>query len=346
MTLAVRRSQRAAPGWRHPGSPFHPGEQRVQSYLGVREQVERAGRNGIRDEMPDQHRELFEALPLLVLGSMDDAGRLWASILPGPPGFVRSPTSRSLIVTAQPLAGDPLARNLLRGAALGLLGIQLETRRRNRANGRVSARDAHSFSVQVEQSFGNCKQYIQAREPTFDPALLGAIGAEGARLSAPASALLTRSDTLFIASASAAATSGIDGEGVDVSHRGGRPGFVRVSGPGELEFPSYDGNGQFRSLGNVLANPAVGLLFIDFESPRRLRVNGLATLLDDAQALSRHHGAQLVVRVRAERIFPNCPRYIHRSGGAELSADVPRPGHEPPAAKWKSMAIVADVLPR
>src|SRR6185369_17045037 len=114
----------------------------------------------------------------------------------------------------------------------------------------------------------------------------------------------------------------------------------------ELEFPSYDGNGQFRSLGNVLANPAVGLLFIDFESPRRLRVNGRATLLDTPEALARHHGAQLVVRVRADRIFPNCPRYIHRSGAAELSADVPRPGHEPPVAAWKSMSIVVDVLPK
>src|SRR5205085_6087611 len=105
----------------------------------------------------------------------------------------------------------------------------------------------------------------------------------------------------------------------DCSHKGGDPGFVRVVGPDTLEFPSYDGNGQFRSLGNVQANPAVGLLFIDFESPKRLRVNGRATLLDDAEALARHHGAQLVVRVRADRIFPNCPRYIHRSGGAELS---------------------------
>jgi predicted pyridoxine 5'-phosphate oxidase superfamily flavin-nucleotide-binding protein len=130
----------------------------------------------------------------------------------------------------------------------------------------------------------------------------------------------------------------------DCSYKGGNPGFVRVTGPDELEFPSYDGNGQFRSLGNVRANRAVGLLFIDFESPGRLRLNGDATLLDDPEALARHHGAQLVVRVRARRIFPNCPRYIHRRG--ELSADVPRPGHEPPVPAWKAMTIVADVLPQ
>lgn len=131
----------------------------------------------------------------------------------------------------------------------------------------------------------------------------------------------------------------------DCSYKGGMPGFVRVTGPHELEFPSYDGNGQFRSLGNICANPAVGLLFIDFESPNRLRVNGEATVLDDPAALARHHGAQLVVRVRARLIFPNCPRYIHKGAGAQLSADAPRPGHEPPVAAWKSMRVFADVLP-
>jgi uncharacterized protein len=156
----------------------------------------------------------------------------------------------------------------------------------------------------------------------------------------------TEQDRVFIESRTMFFLATADAEGrPDCSHKGGLPGFIRVVGPDELEFPSYDGNGQFRSLGNVLAHPAVGLLFIDFESPRRLRVNGDATLLDDAEALSRHHGAQLVVRVRARRIFPNCPRYIHRTDGALLSPDVPRPGHEPPVPAWKSMPFIVDVLP-
>ena len=159
-------------------------------------------------------------------------------------------------------------------------------------------------------------------------------------------AIFTAQDQAFIESRALFFLASADEQGrPDCSYKGGMPGFVRVTGPDELEFPSYDGNGQFRSLGNMVANPAVGLLFIDFESPKRLRVNGDATVLDDPEALARHHGAQLVVRVRARRIFPNCPRYIHKSGGAELSADAPRPGHEPPAAAWKSMAIIADVLP-
>ncbi|MBL8288874.1 MAG: pyridoxamine 5'-phosphate oxidase family protein [Rubrivivax sp.] len=131
----------------------------------------------------------------------------------------------------------------------------------------------------------------------------------------------------------------------DCSHKGGDPGFVRVSGPSELMFPSYDGNGMFRSLGNIVANPGVGLLFIDFQSPRRLRVNGRAVLDDTPEALARFVGAQLVVRVRAERIFPNCPRYIHVAGAAEPSVYVPREGYTPPEPKWKSMPFAVDVLP-
>jgi len=127
----------------------------------------------------------------------------------------------------------------------------------------------------------------------------------------------------------------------DCSYKGGMPGFVRVTGESELSFPSYDGNGMFRSLGNVLANPRVGLLFVDFEQPRRLRVLGVARLEEPDGKVA---GAQLMVRVRAERIFPNCPRYIHRMQLVEPSAYAPRPGHEPPEPGWKQH--FRDVLPR
>ena len=307
MSSAPRRSPRGIErGWKHQGSPFHSGEQRVQSLMGVRDQIERAGRNMIRDEMPDQHRAFFEALPMLVVGSMDDQGRLWASIWAGEPGFVRSPTPKSLRVTAEPAQGDPLARNLHEGAAVGLLGIQLETRRRNRANGRVVARDAGSFTVQVEQSYGNCKQYIQAREPQFDPALRGAAGStlvEGSRLSARASALLAHTDTFFIATASAAATSGADGEGVDVSHRGGRAGFVRV-GEGaratELSFPDFSGNFIFNTLGNLQVNPRAGIVCADFESGAVLLLTGTARVIWDGEAVAAFPGAERLVTFEVE----------------------------------------------
>lgn len=138
-----------------------------------------------------------------------------------------------------------------------------------------------------------------------------------------------------------------DSEGQpDCSYKGGEPGFVRVTGPGELAFPSYDGNGMFRSLGNVLVNPAVALLFIDFERPNRLRVNGRASITDDDPLLSEFEGAQMVVRVRATRIFPNCPRYIHRMNMVEASPYVPREGYTPPVPKWKRFEAFCDVLPK
>ena len=131
----------------------------------------------------------------------------------------------------------------------------------------------------------------------------------------------------------------------DCSYKGGRPGFVRVIEPNLLAFPSYDGNGMFKSLGNVLANPQVGLLFVDFEKPRRLRVNGVATIDPDDPLLGSFDGAQLVVRVRAAHIFPNCPRYLHRMSLEDLSVYAPAPGHEPPVPAWKQMDAFRDYLP-
>jgi len=137
-----------------------------------------------------------------------------------------------------------------------------------------------------------------------------------------------------------------DGEGQpDCSYKGGDPGFVRVTRPDEIAFPSYDGNGMFRSLGNVTVNPAVALLFIDFESPNRLRVNGRASIADGDPLLAAFEGAQLVVRVRATRIFPNCPRYIHKMALLEPSPYVPREGQAAPVPKWKKFEAFCDVLP-
>jgi predicted pyridoxine 5'-phosphate oxidase superfamily flavin-nucleotide-binding protein len=132
----------------------------------------------------------------------------------------------------------------------------------------------------------------------------------------------------------------------DCSYKGGLPGFVRVTGPSGLAFPSYDGNGMFRSLGNVLVNPQVGMLFLDFEKPRRLRVNGRAFLHFEDPLLQEYKGAQGMVRVQADRIFPNCPRYLHQMRLVELSVYVPAEGHEPPVPAWKQQPAFREVLPK
>jgi predicted pyridoxine 5'-phosphate oxidase superfamily flavin-nucleotide-binding protein len=150
-------------------------------------------------------------------------------------------------------------------------------------------------------------------------------------------AFIERLDMFFLA------TAGADGR-PSCSYKGGDPGFVRVLDPHTLAFPCYDGNGMFLSMGNLGENPAVGLLFIDLESPKRLRVNGDARI-EPADAVEPPYvGAQFVVRVTVHEAFPNCPRYIHRKGALGRSEFVPRPGVEPPVPKWKRMEWARDVL--
>jgi uncharacterized protein len=151
-------------------------------------------------------------------------------------------------------------------------------------------------------------------------------------------AFIENMDMLFLATA--------DEHGrPDCSYKGGDPGFVRVLDEHTLAFPSYDGNGMFKSFGNVLVNPEVGLLFISFERQRRLRLNGTASIDPDDALLASWPGAVLVVRVRAREVFPNCPRYIHRYELVERSRYVPLAGTEPPVPEWKTRDWARDVLP-
>ena len=140
------------------------------------------------------------------------------------------------------------------------------------------------------------------------------------------------------------ATADADGR-PDCSFKGGIPGFIRVIGDAELAFPDYDGNGMFKSLGNIVANPQVGLLFIDMgEKPRRLRVNGTASVSRDDPLMQRFAGAQLLVKVKARAIFPNCPRYITTAGAAEPNKYTPRPGYVPPEPAWKGFDDFKDYV--
>lgn len=135
------------------------------------------------------------------------------------------------------------------------------------------------------------------------------------------------------------------GDYVDCSMRAGAPGFIQITGPGELEFPEYDGNSMYRTLGNITRNPNVGLLFVKFDGKTyRIRINGRATILDDPAALARHHAAKLVVQVKCE-LFSNCPRGVHNLAVGELSPYVPQPGYVPPPPEWKSRDYLRDILP-
>jgi uncharacterized protein len=295
-------------------SPFHPGELSVQDRSGVLEEADYLGRRLFRPYLTEQHREFFEQLPLLVVGSVDDAGQPWASMLFGTPGFAHAPDAQHLTVEAQPLPDDPLAAALRPNAPLGLLGIQLQTRRRNRLNGRVSALSERGITIEVDQSFGNCPKYIAARTPSFAPGAplraASAPRAETARLSDAAAALVSNADTCFIASAAAQTQTPDDPrEGADVSHRGGKPGFVHVERTATgttLYMPDFAGNNAFNTLGNLARYPRAGLLVPDFESGDALMLACRTQIHWDGPLLARFAGAErmLVLHVQSGRYFP------------------------------------------
>ncbi len=157
----------------------------------------------------------------------------------------------------------------------------------------------------------------------------------------------TPDDKVFIDSMPYFFLATADAEGrPDCSYKGGMPGFVRVTGPSELAFPDYDGNGMFKSLGNILVNPSVGMLFIALHGkPQRLRVNGEATVSDWDPLVLQTVGAQLIIRVAVRAIFPNCPRYIPTMQLIEPSIYAPRPGCEAPEPAWKGFADIKDYVP-
>jgi len=129
-----------------------------------------------------------------------------------------------------------------------------------------------------------------------------------------------------------------------VSYKGGDPGFVRVLDQYTVAFPSYDGNGMYYSMGNIAGDDQVGLLFMDFENPYRLRLQGTATIDDQDPLLESYKEAQLIVRVRVSEIFRNCPRYVHRYERVEASKFIPRDGIETPLAEWKRVEEMQEML--
>jgi predicted pyridoxine 5'-phosphate oxidase superfamily flavin-nucleotide-binding protein len=262
---------------------FHIGERAAQSRAGM------APRGAaIRDWMPDKHRAFFAALPFVVAASTDADGWPVATILAGPPGFVASPDARTLRVGAVPDRNDPAARWFRPGAPIGLLGIDLGSRRRNRANGVIAVATDDALVVAVEQSFGNCPQDIHIRDIETVAADL-APAELMQHVDAASRAAIVAADTLFVAT-----TGGEDG--VDISHRGGKPGFVRVGG-GTLTIPDFAGNRYFNTLGNMLVDPRAALLIPDFTSGDVLHIQGRTEIVWDVPVEERLAGAERLWRL-------------------------------------------------
>jgi hypothetical protein len=292
----------AIPGWQKAESPFHPGEQAIQEKLGGRERMEEFGRRVIREFLPEQHQQFYAQLSYFLVGTVDREGNPWASILVGEPGFISTPSDRTLHIAAQPLYGDPLADTLQVGNDIGFLGIELHTRRRNRVNGVVSTVTPDGFEVAVGQTFGNCPKYIQARQ--FDLRTFDSTEAKPLQtfktLGEAEREAIAAADTFFIATAYLDESAGA-AKGVDVSHRGGNPGFVRVEGD-ILTVPDFTGNCHFNTFGNIEVNPRAGLLFIDFEQGNLLYLSGRAEVIWDGDPeIAAYAGAERLFKFHVEQ---------------------------------------------
>ena len=279
-------------------TPFHEGEEAIQARYGLKERMRAFGSRVVRDRMPEQHQAFYEALPYLVIGAVDAHGRPWASMVIGEPGFLQAVHPRRLRVNALPDGGDPISAGIRRHGRVGVLGIELATRRRNRLTGRFGGIDGEGFEILVDQTFGNCPQYIRPRwlgqAQPISPQWRSESG-----WNKELRRWVETAQTFFIASAYEANAED-PRHGVDVSHRGGRPGFVHVADDGALWFPDFAGNRHFNTLGNLLMNPRCGLLFPDFEAARMLSLSGRAQVIEQHAALSGFAGAERFVRVEVD----------------------------------------------
>ncbi len=300
------------PGWDLERSPFHPGELAIQARVGVVDKIDAQGRRAVRRTMTEQHREFFGLLPYALVGTVDRTGQPWASMVVGQPGFMSAPDVRRLDVVARPLFGDPLNHTLRHGAEIALLGVQLPTRRRNRVIGTVAGLGLPGFSIAVRETLGICPQYIQGREThlTADPLAPASRPVHrAARLDVAARAIVDQADTFFVASVNPRAEDG-ETAGVDVSHRGGRPGFVRVDDDATITTPDFVGNFIFNTLGNFQLDDRAGLLFLDFETGDTLYLACRAEVIWDGPEVAAFAGAQRLVRyhlsevIRVERALP------------------------------------------
>tara|TARA_R110001583_G_scaffold195524_1_gene375334 strand:+ start:1639 stop:2553 length:915 start_codon:yes stop_codon:yes gene_type:complete len=263
---------------------WHEGELTVQQRVGTDKRMAEVGPKFIRHYMPQQHREYFQNLSMLFIGYTDHYSQSRASVLFGTPGFIESPTETELVINTQHSMGDFIHQQLMIGDKIGLVGVEFDTKRRNRLNAIVTDINQKYITIKVLQSFGNCPKYIQSKTFIANPAYGHFSTTTGSTLNGADKKLIANADTFFIAS------SFDDGQtlrnrGVDISHRGGEAGFVTINAKGQLLVEDYVGNGFFNTLGNLLHNPIASLLFFDWQKGHLLQLTVSSEILwnDDKQ---------------------------------------------------------------
>lgn len=293
---------------------YHAGEYEVQARTGEFDDAAQIA-SAIRPFVPPPLARFLTTQPWIMLGAADPAGLVWATALHGPPGFVQAADQTTIRIETLPPPGDPL-QELGSPAPAGLLAIDLARRMRARINGTLRRRET-GFTLDVEQAYPNCMKYIQRRE--FAPAPEAGSGGPAATasyLSDEDTALVRAADTMFIATTAPA--------GSDVSHRGGPPGFIEITGPGTVRFADYAGNSMFNTLGNLHLDERAGLLIPDFETGDLLHLSGSASVDFDPAPDRQHPGARRIVTVTANRVVRRAAALPFRYRPAEYSPFLPR----------------------
>lgn len=276
---------------------FHSGEIAVQVQAGVQEDAQRLC-HLISNIIKPAAQDFLRTQRLAIASTVDANGRIWASLLTGQPGFLQVLNEQTIQSNSIPVASDPLHQNLLGNDDIGLLAIDLTTRRRLRLNGKAQMQPGGTMLVQTQQIFFNCPKYIQVRHlETAEAELQGQ--PESRTFEALGEAQqhsIAQADTFFIASS-------YPKSGADTSHRGGYPGFVQILDANKLVFPDYSGNNMFQTLGNLSVNPNAGLLFINFERGHTLQLTGKAEVIWDAERLTAFAGAQRLLEFHIDQVL-------------------------------------------
>ena len=275
---------------------FHSGEIAVQERAGVRDIAEDVG-EGIADHLPAGASEFLERRQMAVLGTVDNRGNVWASVVAGDSGFIETVDDRTLKIAARILPSDPIGRNLATEGHVALFAPDFVSSRRVRVNGRGVIKGDAIF-ITTDEVYANCRRYLQERifvggRPTPAANPTAHIGAE---LSASQQDQIDRADTFFIATDNPE-------RGADVSHKGGNPGFIRILDPRRIAFPDYNGNSMFNTLGNLTVNPHAGLLFIDFDSGRTVQLTGRALIDWNPERVRTFPGAERVIDFELEQVI-------------------------------------------
>ncbi|HDR8180739.1 TPA: pyridoxamine 5'-phosphate oxidase family protein [Bacillus thuringiensis] len=288
---------------------FHSGERAVHKMLGV-QKIANTASTMIQPIMTKKFMTFLNGRNSFMISSMDEKGRVWSSFLAGKEGIIQAVECDLIKINVGINEDDPLFTNILHNKEVGIIVIDFASRIRIRINGSVVNKFSDgSFEIKTEQVFGNCPKYIQARNFTYNETAVGGTKQFNKQyaLNENQQELINQADTFIIASSSS------EGK-LDISHRGGMPGFIHIISEQKIVFPDYSGNMLFNTLGNIIGNPNVGLLFFDFANGDTLQLTGKASIIWDVDesSLSRFPGAQRLIQFQLVEVIQTMNRNTHQ----------------------------------